>query len=222
MKYDKFEKRYSSWKGKGVYLALGCCVLSVVLAGFGIFGSRQKQKNDVTEPSAVITQSSDRAVNNPATNVPDTRRQTEAPTAATTSKPEFILPCGTQIIKDFSRGELVQSKTMGDYRVHSGIDFKAGKGDDVKAVADGKVTNVSENSLWGWVVEIDHGNGMTARYCGLMKTPAVKKGDTVQAGKIIGRAGVVPCESAEETHLHFETRVQGKPSDPLAVLGRAE
>lgn len=222
MKFDKYEKRYSAWKGKGVYLALGCCVLSVALAGLGIFGSRQKQKNTVTEPSAVITQAPDRAVNNPATNVPDARAQTEAPTAATTKKPEFLLPCGTQIIKDFSRGELVQSKTMGDYRVHNGIDFKAEKGGDVKAVDNGKVANVSENSLWGWVVEIDHGNNMTARYCGLMKNPPVKKGDTVQAGKIIGRVGDIPCESAEEAHLHFETRVQGKPSDPLAVLGRAE
>ncbi|MEG2720608.1 MAG: hypothetical protein RR914_04710, partial [Oscillospiraceae bacterium] len=37
---------------------------------------------------------------------------------------EFSMPMGTTIGKDFSNGELVQSKTMGDWRVHNGIDFK--------------------------------------------------------------------------------------------------
>lgn len=223
MKYEKYQKRYSAWRGKGIYLALGCCILSVALAGFGILGSRQKQKNMETKPSAVITQSPNAPVNRPAANVPDTRApSTTAAAVQTTKAPEFILPCGTDIIKDFSRGELVESKTMGDFRVHNGIDFKAKKGDDVKSSASGKVISVSEDSVWGVVVEIDHGSDITAKYCGLMKNPPVKKGDTVSAGKIIGRVDNIPCESADGPHLHFETRVQNKPSDPLSVLGRAE
>lgn len=221
MNHDNY-RSYSARKNKGVYIALACCLLSVGLAGWGIFGNRNK--TDVPSvPQTVITAAPERPVNVPNTDVPDTRAQTEESTSsAVTEKAEFLLPCGTQIIKDYSRGELVESKTMGDFRVHNGIDFKANKGDDVKAVADGKVLSVTESSLWGWVVEIDHGNGMTAKYCGLMKNPAVKKGDSVSIGKIIGRVGAVPCESTDGEHLHFEVRINDEASDPLAALGRAE
>lgn len=219
MNHDTYSN-YSARKNKGVYIALGCCLLSVGLAGWGIFGSRNK--NDVPPvPQTVITAAPERPANVPNTNVPDTRAQTEEKTSAA-EKAQFILPCGTQIIKDYSRGELVESKTMGDFRVHSGIDFKANKGDNVKAVANGKVLSVTESALWGWIVEIDHGNNMVAKYCGLMKNPAVKKGDTVSQGKIIGRVGTIPTESADDIHLHFEVKINGAASDPLAALGRAE
>lgn len=220
MNHDNYSG-YSARKNKGVYIALGCCLLSVGLAGWGIFGSRKKAEIP-TVPQTVITAAPERPVNVPNTDVPNTRNATEKPTSPATEKAEFLLPCGTQIIKDYSRGELVESKTMGDFRVHNGIDFKANKGDDVKAVANGKVLSVTESSLWGWVVEIDHGNNMVAKYCGLMKNPAVKKGDTVSAGKIIGRVGTIPTESADDIHLHFEVRISGEVSDPLAALGRAE
>lgn len=88
----------------------------------------------------------------PATGVADERgteqEQTAAPTERETQADYFMLPLGTKINKDFSNGEMVESKTMGDWRVHSGIDFAAKKGDDVKAVGAGTVLSVENDSMW--------------------------------------------------------------------------
>ena len=46
---------------------------------------------------------------------------------------------------------MVESKTMGDWRVHNGIDFAAKKGDAVKAISAGTVLSVENDSMWGWV-----------------------------------------------------------------------
>lgn len=67
--------------------------------------------------------------------------------------------------------------------------------------------------MWGWVVTIDHGNGMKASYCGLQKEPAVKKGGSVKMGDVIGKVGEIPVEMKDEPHLHFEVRVNGTVTD---------
>ena len=91
----------------------------------------------------------------PATGVADERgtqqEQTTAATERETQAEYFMLPLGTKINKDFSNGEMVESKTMGDWRVHNGIDFAAKKGDAVKAVSAGTVLSVENDSMWGWV-----------------------------------------------------------------------
>ena len=110
---------------------------------------------------------------------------------------------------------------MGDWRVHNGIDFAAKKGDAVKAISAGTVLSVENDSMWGWVVTIDHGNGMKASYCGLQKEPAVKKGGSVKMGDVIGKVGEIPVEMKDEPHLHFEVRVNGTVTDPLAAMGKA-
>ena len=62
---------------------------------------------------------------------------------------------------------------------------------------------------------------MKASYCGLEKEPAVKKGDSVKMGDVIGKVGEIPVESEEDPHLHFEVRINGTVTDPLAAMGRA-
>lgn len=134
----------------------------------------------------------------------------------------FTLPLGTQILKDYSDGEMVSSKTMGDWRVHNGIDFTGTKDSKVSAVQKGTVTAVYEDEMWGTVVEIDHGNEMHAKYCGLKKGTTVKQGAQVRSGQAIGELGVVPVEAADEPHLHLEITVNGKIVDPLAAMNRAD
>lgn len=130
----------------------------------------------------------------------------------------FVLPLGETVDKAFSNGEMVQSKTMGDWRAHNGVDFRGTVGDPVIAVNNGIVKAVYDDVLWGTVVEIDHGHGLLARYCGLGKGSTVEVGARVKINDRIGNLGAIPIESADEVHLHFETRQDGKAVDPFEAM----
>lgn len=130
----------------------------------------------------------------------------------------FSLPLLSEVDKPFSGGDMVQSKTMGDWRVHNGVDFRGTVGDQVRAVNNGVVKAVYDDVLWGTVVEIDHGNGLVARYCGLGKGSTAAVGDKVKINDRIGNLGSVPVESADEVHLHFEIRQDGTAVDPMPIL----
>lgn len=134
----------------------------------------------------------------------------------------YMMPCGTEIINDYSNGEMVYSETMDDWRSHNGVDFKAEKGVSVKAINDGIVTNVYTDALWGTIVEIDHGGKLVAKYCGLGADVSVQKGTEVKMGDEIGVLGDIPCESKLGNHLHLEIRIDSKIVDPLAAMGKAE
>lgn len=133
--------------------------------------------------------------------------------------PAFSLPMGNTVDKPFSNGEMVQSKTMGDWRAHNGVDFRGTVGDPVIAVNNGIVKAVYDDVLWGTVVEIDHGQGLLARYCGLGKGSTAEVGAQVKINDRIGNLGTIPMESADEIHLHFEMRQDGKAVDPFAAMG---
>ena len=113
--------------------------------------------------------------------------------AAAATKPEnapytgtFALPFGTNIVKDYSDGEMVKSASMGDWRVHNGVDF-SGKADaTVGAIQDGTVKKVSIDPLWGIVVTVDHGQGVLAKYCGLSEGSTPKAGQWVNQGDSVG------------------------------------
>ncbi len=132
----------------------------------------------------------------------------------------FALPMGNDILKDYSNGEMVESKTMGDWRVHNGVDFAGSAGNEVVAVADGKITKVYDDSFWGTVAEIDHGNGMTVRYCGLKNGSCLPEGCEVKKYEKIGSLGHIPVEISDEDHLHVEVTVDGEYVDPLEALNK--
>lgn len=132
---------------------------------------------------------------------------------------DFIYPASKKIIKDYSGSVAVKSKTMNDWRVHSGIDFHAEAGQEIKAVQSGAVLAVYNSSLWGTIVEIDHGTGIVARYCGLDSKLKVNANDVVEAGQVIGYISSIPVECADGIHLHFEITKNGEITDPLAIFG---
>lgn len=149
---------------------------------------------------------------------------TEAPpteAAAQISNSSYCAPIDGEIQKAFSPETPVESKTMGDYRTHNGVDFEGDEGEDVFSVGNGIVTRVLVDSMWGYVVEIDHGD-FTARYIGLSQENAVSINDEVKAGQKIGVLTSIPAEREDEPHLHFEVLKDSKVSDPLAALGMTQ
>ena len=96
---------------------------------------------------------------------------------------------------------------------HDGMDLIAPVGTDVMATASGKVIKVERSKRnRGNVVEIDHLNGYVTTYSHLSDI-LVRKGQMVQAGKIIGRVGNTGTSFAP--HLHYQVIFNGEPSDPM-------
>lgn len=98
---------------------------------------------------------------------------------------------------------------------HGGIDYRAKYGTLVKVSGHGKVIKAGWAGGYGRIVEISHGNGITTRYAHLSKI-LVKKGDRIKSGTNIGRVG----SSGRSTgpHLHYETRQNDSPIDPMQFL----
>ncbi len=164
---------------------------------------------DETEPEV--------EANVPVSGIPDSREElSEAVSEA--QKTDFAMPMGDTIIKDYSGGEMVRSKTMRDWRVHNGIDFGDNRGQSVVAIQDGKIMQVYEDELWGTVVIIDHGDGLVAKYCGLSSDGTPEVGAEIEKHEIIGRLGEIPVEKADGPHLHLEITVDGELADPLKAM----
>ncbi len=132
----------------------------------------------------------------------------------------FVLPVQGAVFQRFSEGKLVHNKTLNDWRTHNGVDFAADRGTDVVAVQTGTVSSLQNDPLWGWVVEIDHGNGLSSRTCGLSEKLSVSEGERVSAGQVIGRVGSIPCESTLQSHIHLEIKKNGTSIEPLQAMGK--
>ena len=162
------------------------------------------------------------AIQNTTAKSSTTAAQTQKPTYAYESnragKGKWVMPVGGNLGKDYSAGTLVKSATMGDWRVHDGIDIIAKKGTQIHAVNSGKVLEVYNDAFWGTVVVIDHGGEVTAKYCGLGTETKLNVGDVVEKGAVLGSLATVPCEQKDESHLHFEVKVAGEVQDPIAVM----
>ena len=89
-----------------------------------------------------------------------------------------------------------------------------------RAIQNGRVAKVYSDPLWGNVVEIDHGKGLVARYCGLSDKNLPKAGDEVEQFDHIGTLGTVPVEAADGAHLHFTVAINGKTVDPLEAMNK--
>ncbi len=98
-------------------------------------------------------------------------------------------------------------------RMHTGIDFPAPTGTDVRAAGRGKVVKVaSEGSGYGRYIVIDHGFEYKTLYAHLGKFK-VKEGQEVLKGQVIGTVGNSGTSTAP--HLHYEVRINDNPVDPI-------
>lgn len=123
-----------------------------------------------------------------------------------------------RVLNAFSGDELVYNKTLGDWRTHNGVDYACAQDAAVSAPVNGKVTAVETDGRWGGVVSIEDGEGRVWRVCGTADVQ-VKAGDTVSTGQTLGRAGNIPNECTEETHVHLEVLEGDKYLDPAKLIG---
>ncbi|MCA1838913.1 MAG: peptidoglycan DD-metalloendopeptidase family protein [Actinobacteria bacterium] len=101
---------------------------------------------------------------------------------------------------------------FGDRRLHTGVDIGAPYGQAVVAAAAGTVISVSNQGGYGLSVVIDHGGALATLYAHLSAT-SVSVGQQVARG---ARVASVGCSGyCTGPHLHYETRVNGEPVDPM-------
>lgn len=131
----------------------------------------------------------------------------------------FILPVSGDVINKFSGNKPVKSKTMGDWRLHTGVDYAAEKGTTVKASGEGTVSKIYNDDMWGTTVEIEHPNSIVTIYSSLSEKVPVEKGQKVESGQAIGTVGnTAKIELSEQSHLHFAVKQNGKYIDPDTIL----
>ena len=136
-------------------------------------------------------------------------------------EPTFELPVSGKLFKDHDATIQVYSATMGDYRVHLGIDIGTVAGAAVSAMADGVITQVWEDVSMGQCVAVKHDGECYTIYKNLSaELPSgTVVGAALKAGDVIGHVGEsAMVEVAEEPHLHLEMTVNGLQVDPTDYL----
>ncbi len=127
-------------------------------------------------------------------------------------------PLAGEIYREFTMEDLVYYETIGEWRVHKGVDIKPKDTLMIESVLDGTVESVNNSEVTGTEIVIDHGNNIKSLYSNLTSSD-VKAGDQVKQGQAIGNIGkTVSIESADGAHLHFELFVDGKNVNPMDYI----
>lgn len=131
---------------------------------------------------------------------------------------EYTMPLTGELQKEFSIDELMWDETMQDWRTHNGIDIASDAGTEVDTAAEGTVLESYGDETYGFVVKVQHPDGVITVYKNLEKS-VVEKGDSLDMGQMIGTVGSSGAfEVAQKAHLHFEVIVDGKNINPLNLI----
>ena len=145
----------------------------------------------------------------------DSKRVTQKEVPVITLKPKkgiLALPVQGKLISGYGRHKNTDFNT---YTFNSGIDISAPLGQVVHAAGSGEVIYTGSIKGYGQIIIIDHGGRVTTLYAHLSKI-LIDIGDKVKKGQLVGQVG--DSGGVSSTRLHFEVRVEGKPTDPMNWL----
>ena len=229
-KVSFFEKISS---GKGFYITASVCICIIFAAIAVIYNSSlsmlkgalpqettaevRKNETGVRDPRITEKSTTEKTAAKQKTTERTTNEPSRVITTVEATKPAFeksvevIPPVSGEIIKGFSISPIFD-ETMGDWRSHGGTDYAISENEEVKSVANGRVSKVISDPNLGYIVEVDCGD-FTVRYCGMLQGTTPKPDTVVSQGDAVGKAGRIPCESAQESHVHIELLKDGDRVD---------
>ena len=226
-KESNFAKKCKEMSGKkGVVIATLCLIMALaVILSVSIASNRAKKKytgeTDGTTSNRVEENTEKRTDKKEEGTVeaPVHNNESEAPVGAEPEEFELALPVsmGGVIAKGHDSTIQVWSDTMGDYRVHLGVDIATEKGTPVVAAADGVVAKVWDDALMGRCVAISHDDDIFTFYKNLdpILAEGIEVDAKVECGQQLGKVGESAiAELADEPHLHIEMTVNGLSVDP--------
>ena len=121
-------------------------------------------------------------------------------------------PAGSRIEVGFGRVVDPRFRTV---TVQKGVDIAAVRGDEVHAVAPGRVVHAGWFRGYGNLIIVDHGEGFHTLVAHLASMTAAG-GEDVDSGALLGTVG--DTASLKGAYLYFEIRENGKPVDPKGWL----
>ena len=126
----------------------------------------------------------------------------------------FIWPVKGRLSGVFGSQRILNGKAKSP---HNGTDIAAPEGTDIVAPADGRVVLVNLDMFYtGKTIMIDHGHGLSTVYAH-MSHIAVKDGQFVPQGTVIGKVG--KTGRATGPHLHWGMSLFNTHLDPGLVAG---
>jgi len=100
-------------------------------------------------------------------------------------------------------------------KFHKGMDIALPHGHEIPAPREGRVVFAGEQSGYGNTVIVEHAGEMRTRYAHLSEI-AVKAGDDVTPGQLLGKVGATG--RATGPHLHLEVLEAGQTVNPAEKL----
>ncbi|WP_353216015.1 M23 family metallopeptidase [Sandarakinorhabdus sp.] len=110
---------------------------------------------------------------------------------------------------------------LGFSRMHQGVDFGAGTGTPIMAAGGGTISFAGWHGGHGQYVMVRHNKDLATAYAHMSRI-AVKPGQKVRQGQIIGQVGSTGMSTGP--HLHYEVWLRGRPANPVSLrfVGGAE
>jgi len=112
-------------------------------------------------------------------------------------------------------GPVVSGFGMRWGRLHAGVDIAVPAGTPIRAADSGRVVLLGWTGGYGNYTCIDHGGSLSTCYAHQSRY-GTSMGASVSQGQVIGYVGCTGHCFGD--HLHFETRVNGSPVDPMGYL----
>ena len=126
----------------------------------------------------------------------------------------WVTPCAYTVLTS-AYGWRIHPIT-GKESFHNGVDLANVTGTPIYASRSGTVTVATYNGVYGYYVQINHGDGFSTLY-GHMTHYIVSVGQEVSAGQVIGYMGSTGWSTG--SHLHFTIYYNGGTVNPMDYIG---
>ena len=130
----------------------------------------------------------------------------------------LLWPVEGNVIMNYSMDHLTYYATLMQYKVNPAIVIDAEVGTEVKAAAEGIITDIYDDPVTGLTLTMDIGDGYSLLY-GQLKDVKHKIGDRVAEGEIIGAVNEpTKYYVVEGSNLYFMVTKDGETVNPMLLL----